>query len=109
MSDTLFAIKINSLASVIPEDIFTSMFVDDLLIAYAEHSQMELERKLQGAVNTISKWAERNCFNFSAKKTEVMQIYKIIAPAYKTEIKMKNRKVLICPAARFLGLQWDSK
>ena len=31
------------------------------------------------------------------------------APAYKTEIKTKNRKVSICPAARFLRLQWDSK
>ena len=70
---------------------------------------MELERKLTGAVNTISKWAERNSFNFSAKKRKAMQFYKMASPVYKTEIEMKNQKVPICSAARSLRLHWDSK
>ena len=47
LSVTLFAMKINSLANVIPSDVFSSLFVDDVLIACSEHNPAVIERKLQ--------------------------------------------------------------
>ena len=46
LSVTLFAVKINSLAQVIPVDVFASLFVDDLLIAYTRDRLEGIERKL---------------------------------------------------------------
>ena len=93
MSVTLFELKINSLASVIPREVFASMYVEDLLTAYAHHDQQELEQKLQTAVNNVNNWTEINGFKFSTDKTKVMQFYKNSAPAYATQLKIKNRSI----------------
>ena len=52
LSVTLFAIKINSLASVIPKYVLTSLFVDDLQLAYQDHTIIDINSKLQNTVKS---------------------------------------------------------
>ena len=109
LSVTLFAIKINSVAAVIPNDIFSSLFVDDILIAGAHHQHDQLETKLQNAVNAIIEWADGNGFKFSKRKTKVMQFYKKTAPIRQTNIQIRNRNIPLTSTVKFLGLNWDPK
>ena len=109
LSVTLFALKINSLAKVVPNEIFASMFVDDILIAYAHHSPREVESRLQNSVNTITDWADKNGFKFSEKKTKAMQFFKKSQPAYKTNLTLKGKTIPLVDHAKFLGLIFDEK
>ena len=55
LSVTLFAIQINSISQMIPNDIHTSLFVDDLQMAYSGHSVLEAETRMQEAVTMVDK------------------------------------------------------
>ena len=103
LSVTLFALKIDSLSSVIPREVFSSMFVDDILIAYSHHNHQEVERTLQNTVNAITDWANYNGFKFSTKKTKTMKIYKGSEPAYNPEIRMGNKCIPVAASIKFLG------
>ena len=69
---TLFAMKINSLARLISNEIFSSLFVDDFLISYSQNSVHNIERILQDNINSIYGRAEQNGFRFLTKKTKMM-------------------------------------
>ena len=70
---TLFAMKINFLATIIPSDVFSSMFVDDVLISASDYQDV-VEKKLQYIIDKISEWAEFNGFLFLSKTT-MMEFY----------------------------------
>ena len=106
---TLFALKINSLTTAIPKDVFSSMFIDNLLMAYSLHDHKQLEGKLQRTVDTITQWADKNEFRFSLTKTKAMQFYSKSQPAYSIHISMKKHKIPMTRIAKLLGLHWDSK
>jgi len=108
LSVTLFAIKINSLHRTIPSDVFSSMYVDDIQIAYSHYSQIEVQRKLQTTIDKISRWAKYNGFSFSPTKTVGMQFYKR-KPMTDIRLQLENSRIPIADTAKFLGLTWDSK
>ena len=75
LSVTLFAIKINSLANAIPSDVFSSLFVNVVLITNSGHNPDVIERKLQDAVNRIAQLEKFNGFRFSPTKTTMVEFF----------------------------------
>ena len=72
LSVTLFALKVNSLAAVIPNNISTSLFVDDLQISCSGNTVSKAETNIQPVLDDIYWWATRNGFKFSPTKTNCM-------------------------------------
>ena len=108
LSVILIAVKINSLATVIPREIFSSLFVDDL-IAYSDDTVKDMEMKLQSTVNRITVWANSNWFKFSIAKTKMMHFYKNVTPIILPTLKMAGTEISKSACARFLGMYWDTK
>lgn len=69
LSTTLFIVKMNSLAQIIPKSIMYSVYVDDLQIACTSSNIATCERQLQLTINKLSAWADKNGFQFSPQKT----------------------------------------
>ena len=67
MSVTLFGIAINGTIADLPTDIQKSLFVDDLAIYFSSSSFTAIERKLQMAINKISKWTLQTGLNYLNK------------------------------------------
>ena len=108
-SASLFAIKINSLASIIPKDVLASLFVDDLQIAYSYHNMNDMNTELQQAIDSISQWALNNGFKFSNTKTVRMTFYKEAKPVLQPKLKINAFKISAIDSTKFLGLHWDKK
>jgi len=109
LSVTLFAIKINSLSKVIPHEVFSSLYVDDVQIAYSHDNMDQLRDTLQATIDRISKWAVENGFTFSSSKTTAIQFYKERPPMQVLRLKLNDVLIPVSPTAKFLGLVWDSK
>ena len=69
LSITLFILKINSIADVIPSCFEKSLFVDNVSISCCSRNMASIERQLQLCLNTVEKWADENGFKFSRTKT----------------------------------------
>lgn len=109
LSVTLFAIKINSLAKEIPEEVFSSLFVDDLLIAYADHDLKKVQNTLQRTIDKVSTWARRNGSRFSQTKTNTMHFYQGTEPVITPDLYMEGTLIPSTESTKFLGLHWDRK
>lgn len=69
ISVTLFAVKIKSLAKVIPPTVSYALYVDDVQISVSSYNLHSCERHLQLTIKSVSKWAAENGFRFSSDKT----------------------------------------
>ena len=109
LSVTLFSIKINSIANIIPPDIHASLFVDDLQLTLSGYNLAETVEKLQPVIDNIYKWANNNGFKFSSSKTNCMVFHK--RPSYVgiPKFKLNNALIPVKPLIKFLGLIWDSQ
>ena len=72
LSVTLFILKINIIADVIPASFEKSLFVDDLSITCSSRIMALIERQLQLNLNKVEKLADENGFKFSKTKTVCM-------------------------------------
>lgn len=68
-SATLFTVKINGFAKVIPRSVCYSLYVDDVQISFSSCNLSSCERQLQLTINRMSQWANENGFRFSPEKT----------------------------------------
>ena len=109
LSVTLFAIKINSISSIIPKHIHHSLFVDDVQITYADHSMHKVNQTLQPVINAMYTWATHNGFTFSPSKTQCIVFHSAPNFPLQPNLSLNNIPLLIVPAAKFLGLHWDSQ
>lgn len=109
LSVTLFAIKINSLPEVIPDEVFASLFVDDLLVCYADHDINKVQQVLQNTINNVSSWAKINGARFSSTKTTMMHFYWGSEPVITPRLYMDGKLISTSQSTKFLGLHWDRK
>ena len=106
---TLFALAINGISSVIPQDIFHTLFVDDLSLSFAGAKMPMVERKLQLTVNKIVRWADMNGFKFSTSKTVIVHFCRIRGVHPDPDIYIKGQRIPCVQETRFLGLIFDCK
>ena len=61
---TLFAIKINEIAKLIPQNsrFISSLYVHDLQVGYRRSDLRVIKEELQQCVNRISEWMQKNDF-----------------------------------------------
>lgn len=109
LSVTLFAIKINSLAKVIPRPVMYSLYVDDLQIAFSSCNQSVCERQIQTTVNRLQRWADENGFRFSPEKCACVCFTRKRGIHAKPEIKIRDMLVPVHSEHKFLGIIYDSK
>ena len=108
MSVTLFAIKINSLATVILANIHTTLFVDDLQIVYQDYRMTDITTKLQNTIDIITAWATKNGFKFSKTKTVCMKFYKKSESITNPALNLQNHGIPVVQITKFLGVIWDN-
>ena len=69
LSVTLFILKINSIADVIPSSFEKKyLFVDDFSITCYSRNMASIERQLQLCLNKVEKWADENGLRFLKPK-----------------------------------------
>jgi len=109
LSCTLFSLAINGILGCIPENIKASLYVDDLLIYCSGNYIPGLERRLQGAINKISTWADSHGFTFSTPKTNCIHFHR--KRSFQTPLKLMLNNAIIPnrESIKYLGMTLDCK
>ncbi len=106
---TLFVVAINSVIAVLPEGVFSSLYVGDLSISFFAARMPFIERKLQVALNRISQWAATRGLRFSASKTVAMHFCRLRSVHPGPDLYLYDRRISCVEETRFLGLIFDSR
>ena len=109
LSVTLFALAINGISSIIPQDILSTLFVDDLSISFAGTRMAMVERKLQLTIDKIIHWADTNGFKFSTSKTVVVHFCRIRGVHPDPDMYIKGQRIPCVEEVKFLGLIFDCR
>ena len=109
LSCTLFLLALNGIQSAIPENVFSSLYVDDLMICATSSYLPALTRRLQGTINRVSNWAIDNGFTFSAQKTVALHIRPSRSRDASPNLMLQERQVQYATSARFLGMLIDNQ
>jgi len=111
LSPTLFIIKMNSLTDVIPKEVgyHTSLYVDDLQVAFHHQDLNHIKIKLQHAIDKIVHWADYSGFRLSVPKTKAIHFSIIPGLFSSPDLNINNQRLEYSENAKFLGLVWDHK
>ena len=109
LSVTLFAVAINGVIDVLPDGIHSCLYVDDLSISFSAARMSLIERKLQLAINRISRWADERGFRFSPEKTVTMHFCRLRGIHPDPDLYIANRRISCVETTRYLGLIFDSR
>jgi hypothetical protein len=111
LSVTLFILKIDQLADVLPKDgrLLSSLYVDDLQISYRHPCLQTIQRELQECLNRVGSWASLNGFRFSPSKTKSMHFTIVPGLHLKPTLTLHNTPLVYEDSIKFLGLVWDPK
>lgn len=109
LSVTLFIIKMNSIANVIPPTVSFSLYVDDVQISCSSSNLTLCERQLQLTINRLVKWSTQNGFKFSPEKTVCVPFSRKRGMFPEPSLKMSNHELEVRSEHKFLGLIFDRK
>ena len=109
LSVTLFAVAINGVIGVLPEGVSSFLYVDDLSISFSASRMSLIERKLQLAINRVSRWAADSGFRFSASKTVAMHFCRLRGVHPDPDLYLAGRRLSCVETTRYLGLVFDSR
>ena len=109
LSTTLFNVKLNDIVKALPEDIRSSLYVDDFKIYFRSPSIDTIERRLQLAINKIENWTLKNGFTVSPIKTKAMLFCKCGRKCRDPILTLCKQEIEIVREHKFLGLIWDQK
>ena len=104
----LFKIAINDILKEIPEDIKGSLYVDDLFIYIEGRHLPSMERRMQNAINHISRYAELHGYKFSTNKTNAI-LFSRRGTREVPSLKLYNEIIPNKKEIKFLGLIFDSR
>ena len=111
VSVTLFAVKVNQLGNIIPNDpkFLSSLYVDDFQLSFRDISLVSVGRKLQKVLYSIHEWCKKNGFTFSLQKTKPIHFTQIPRLNLKPELHLQNEVIEYKNGFKFLGLIWDDE
>ncbi|KAK3883722.1 hypothetical protein Pcinc_011979 [Petrolisthes cinctipes] len=109
LSVTLFAVAINAIASSLPDGIANSMYVDDLAVWFAASRMSVAERRMQLALDRVSRWTDSHGFRFSPPKTVAMHFCRIRGIHPDQDLFMYCHRIRCVEETRFLGLLFDKR
>jgi hypothetical protein len=109
LSCTCFLIAINHITDNLPNNIKSCVYVDDLVIYASGGSADLIERRLQTAINGISRWTTRTGFTFSAQKTVALHICRRRGcPKLAVNLTLDNNNIRNVSEYKYLGVIFDS-
>ena len=111
VSPTLFILRINKLAQLIPKHprFQMSLFMDDLQVSYRDADMQNIETNLQNCINVLQKYANENGFKFSATKTAMMVFETTRSLTPPPSLLLNNNVIPKVESVKFLGMTWDTK
>jgi hypothetical protein len=109
LSDALFAASINCLVNAVGPSVPMSMYADDVAIYSRSRSMGAVERRLQGAIKRLSRWARENDFAVSRDKTKCLHFARLRYLQSDPCLFLRNRHLPFVPTLKFLGLILDSR
>ena len=106
VSPTLFILRINKLAQLIPKHprFQMSLFMDDLQVSYRDADMQNIETNLQNCINVLQKYANENGFKFSATKTAMMVFETTRSLTPPPSLKTKRNVIAKVESNKFLGM-----
>ena len=107
LSCTLFSLAINNIFPIIPTNINSSLYVDDLLIYCSGTHVADLERRLQLAINKIGSWAESSGFTFSAPKTNCIHFHGLRNTQPPLKLLLNKQIIPNRESIKYLGMTLD--
>lgn len=109
LSVTLFLIKLNSVAQVIPKSLMYSLYADDIQISFSSCNLASCERQLQIGINRLVQWAEENGYSFCAEKTVCVPFSLYRGIVLDPQLRIKSAQIPVRTEHKFLGLIFDQK
>ena len=103
LSVTLFTVAINSVISVLPDGVHSSLYMDDLFISFSAARMPLIERKLQLWINRIFRWASEHGFRFSASKTVAMHFCRLRGVHPDPDLYLAHTRISCEETTRYLG------
>ena len=109
LSVTLFNIKINSITKCLGTNTDCSLYVDDFLICYRSSYMPTIERQLQGCINKLCTWSNKNGFKFSPAKTVCMHFCQKRSQHADPILYLQHTQIPVVTQNKFLGVIFDNK
>lgn len=109
LSVTLFLCYINNILNSIRYPIHGLLYADDLAIFYSNKNIKTIERKLQIALNQLSKWSLDNGMSFSERKTKSLLFTRTFKDYLPPKLYLNNIEIETVQSYKFLGLYFDKK
>ena len=106
---TLFNIRINHLQALLPSDMHSSLYVDDLQVGCSDPDLEIIRGKLQGCIDKIADWADKNGFSFSMHKTKAVLFTQQPGLHPKPNLNMYSGNIIYENSVKFLGMLFDAK
>ena len=110
LSCTCFLLAINTITSVLPEYVKANIYVDDFMIYTSSSLLPTIERRLQLALNRLSRWSHETGFTFSSEKTVSMHICKVRnCPHMDPNLTLYERPIRNVETYKYLGMIVDNQ
>lgn len=109
ISCTLFLLALNDIVADLPADVYSSLYVDDLMLFASSRHLPVLGRRLQRAINKIENWGTEHGFKFSTLKTVAVHFNPSRIRTQPPDISLANHPIPYSEQAKFLGLTFDHK
>ena len=108
LSVTCFAVAINSIVESVSAPVRAALFVDDLSIYVTTYDAVSACNFLQKSIDSISKWADKNGFRFSASKTVAVRFTRCSRREIIPNLKLKDTLIPYEKEVKFLGMIFDA-
>jgi hypothetical protein len=114
LSPTLFNLYFSDIVQVIPQEVPTALYADDLCIWFTSSSKREIKRNLQKAINAIVEFCKKWGLSINKDKTCYTTFTtagqrKNYSTKYKFILKIGKQNIPQEPNPTFLGIKLDPK
>ena len=108
LSVTCFAISINEITKILPNNVKCTLYVDDFAIYASAKKESHSNRLLQNTIIKLERWTRERGMKFSQEKTVAMKFNKRKRGS-DPNLKLYNRQIKAVESTQYLGLVIDSR
>jgi hypothetical protein len=106
---TCFIVAINGITDNLPNNVKHSLYATYFPIYCSGSTPHLIDRKLQVALNCLTRWTNTTGFAFSVEKTKIMHFCRRRNCArLAVNFTMNNQNIRCVPEHKYLGLQFDN-
>ena len=106
---TLFLVAMNGIVRDLPVEVKATLYVNDLAIYMAATHTLTAERKLQLAINRVSKCAKDHGYNLAHSKTTGISYSQKRGRNTIPQLHLNGHLITLQKSVKFLGIFFDCK